>query len=163
MMKHQRDRPSAWPSRRRSCMAARAPSRPTEGLAAKGLDLRADSSLCNLYINGDRTVWSLDTTVARMVTMHVLDDHTRYPEMQESAHDRARAAWGPDMGFDRDDRYDRYGANGDSWTEWWRDAKERLESLALQKLKRVEAARVDGIDQAAVSRCGRKLLRPLLS
>jgi hypothetical protein len=95
-------------ARREETMAQRQTARRAQliaALAAKHLELRGDSRLCNWYVEGSHKAWTLEATVGRMETMHILHVHTPYSAVVSAAYDEARG------------RVDRQGLRNDAEAE----------------------------------------------
>ena len=116
-------------------------------LEAKGIELRADSSLCQKFIEGAHDAWPLAETVKRMVEMHVLYEHTDYESRLDYDSVREEA--------------DAYGDRG-AFPELWADHKEQAEVEAMDHLRARTAQGGPEVASAAVCRCGRKLNKHLL-
>lgn len=136
-------------------------------LKAKGLELRADSRLCQGFLDGTGDL-SLDEVVDRMMTMHLLYEHARYPYHHESAYQAAQRDMRLDMQLEGCARC--LSVLGDflnvstsacgPFLDYFEPAKVEAEADALAELATLESK--EEYADAEACECGKRKLRHLL-
>ncbi|KAJ3161180.1 hypothetical protein HDU86_007802 [Geranomyces michiganensis] len=131
-----------------------------DALKAKGLELRDDSVISDMYITGKRGAYTLERTVEIAERMHIIHEHSNYKKLLDNAYSDIRM----EIRDQRDRDYDDFLWEGQiDFKSAWAEAKVEAEADALDnfntELEKYQALPEAKQKEYRMCECGRPFLK----